>query len=409
MSVKTRSKLYVQKSAGGMFSVLDPSICPANVYWVDSTNADATDDIDHWGHNPDTPLATLDYALGQVDDLDTIYLMPGHNEGMGDDQWALADDGVQIIGLGRGGDRARLDFDHANASFDVTGDDCLIKNIAFLPSAPGVLIGIDLNTGATGNVIEDCELMSGEDGAGADEFVKGIVLTSGNHYTKIKRTIILAHDTAGSATHGIHVAAASNYVELDNVVISGPYATAGFLETAASLEIMIQNCVMDVTGTNISLHANTTVAVRRNNVLGGVNEDILGIAVVRAAGNIAQNPAALNLFTITGRVMVTAIIGEVTTIIQAGANASNLSYNPTAGETQALCATLDIDADAQGTLLGVLGDPSLAMVRMGCVMTNPVILEAGVIQQDCAAASTGQIQWTLYYKIVEPGSTVVAA
>jgi hypothetical protein len=132
----------------------------------------------------------------------------------------------------------------------------------------------------------------------------------------------------------------------------------------------------------------------------------LGIQCVRATGALAQT-GVLSLFTITGRVMVTAIIGEVTTNIQNQANATKLSVNPTAGDTTDICATLDIANDQVGTLYGITGTAGDAM-QQACIMKNPIIAEAGVIEMNCAANNSGAIQWNCYWKPLVAGSTLVA-
>ena len=138
-------------------------------------------------------------------------------------------------------------------------------------------------------------------------------------------------------------------------------------------------------------------------------KDSLGVEVVRAASTIAQT-GVLPKFTIAGgRVLVSAIIGRVTVNIQNQANATSLEYTPTAGTMQVMCATLDIDNDVIGTIYGLTGAPTDAMKQIGHVMQCPMIMEPGVINERCAASNTGEIQWTLFYKPVDVGATIVVA
>lgn len=141
---------------------------------------------------------------------------------------------------------------------------------------------------------------------------------------------------------------------------------------------------------------------------------VLGTKVTKATADTI-NTAAVSLFTVSGgRVLMTAIFGEVTTIIQAQATTSKLQFNPTTGTTNDLCTNLDINADEAGALYSITGTPADAMLRSesGSVrnMTaRGIILDVGAIEQISGADSTGSIQWTLYYIPIDSGATVAAA
>lgn len=142
----------------------------------------------------------------------------------------------------------------------------------------------------------------------------------------------------------------------------------------------------------------------------------LGQVVERATATLPQSTAAA-LFTVsTGRVLVTSIIGEVTTVIQTQADATKLTFDPTdTGATEDLCATLDITADAVGTMYSIVGTPATALqdslnfVPSNKMLAQPVILKPGSVLLDCAASNTGSVKWTLAYWPVDTGAAVVAA
>lgn len=143
-----------------------------------------------------------------------------------------------------------------------------------------------------------------------------------------------------------------------------------------------------------------------------VANTILGTKVTKATADTI-NTAAVPLFTISGgRVLVTAIFGEVTTIIQAQATNSKLQFNPTTGTTTDLCANLDINADEVGTLYSISGNGSDVMRRVesGHIRNmTALIMSPGQIEQISVADSTGSIQWTLYYVPIDSGASVAAA
>jgi len=119
-------------------------------------------------------------------------------------------------------------------------------------------------------------------------------------------------------------------------------------------------------------------------------------------------------FTVSGRVLITQIVGEVdTTAIQAQANAMKLISNPTVGADVDLCATVETNGDVVGTIYNITGTLADAMVATtsGAVIAqaNSILVAAGTIDLDCAASNTGETKWTVHYIPLDAGSTVVTA
>jgi flavoprotein len=141
---------------------------------------------------------------------------------------------------------------------------------------------------------------------------------------------------------------------------------------------------------------------------------LLGTKVTKGTADTIDT-SAVSLFTVSGgRVLMTAIYGEVTTIIQAQATTTKLQFNPTTGTTNDMCANLDINADEVGALYSITGTPGDAMLRSesGAVrnMTaNGMILDVGAIEQISGAASSGSIQWTMWYIPLDSNASVTAA
>lgn len=138
-----------------------------------------------------------------------------------------------------------------------------------------------------------------------------------------------------------------------------------------------------------------------------------GFRVDRAAGAIAQG-GALTLFSVAGgRVALLGVLGEVTTIIQAQANAAKLLHAPTVGTAVDLCTTLDINGKEVGTLLGisgVFGDALIgANAGAGRLPHAPIVLPVGNLRMNCVASSTGQVKWTAWWMALDTGASLVAA
>ena len=137
-----------------------------------------------------------------------------------------------------------------------------------------------------------------------------------------------------------------------------------------------------------------------------------GKKVERATATLPQTGQAA-LFTVSGgRVLVTSIIGEVTTVIETQANATKVVFNPTSGADTDLCTALDITADAVGTLYSV-HDPASALAAMigaGLIIEpGGMVLQDGTIDLHCAASNTGSVKWTVHYVPLDDGARIVAA
>ena len=312
-------------------SNLGPTVlAEAQVLFVDSghTNALDADDGEH-GHSLIKPLATWDYAnsLCTASEACVIFLAPGHNENLGDAQIDLDVIGVHTIGIGSGSLKPRIDYGHVDSSIDVGANNVTIQNVDILPSLPDILIGVHVETDVTDFHMKDVRFLIGEDGAGADEFVKAVEMTSGNDDCVFEDVIILAHASAGSATHGIHVAAAADRTVFRNVVIDGPYATGGIVEAAAGENLIVENCAVDVTGTNYSFNGASTFAKRVNNVDGQVREDDSESLIVETRGS-GTTPTG-----ITDESIFAYLMGS-------GATASASTFNNTTDSLQAIAATV---------------------------------------------------------------------
>lgn len=267
-----RTALFSRHQPGGMFTIENIVEHPGSIFFVGSTVTGAVDSVGA-GRNPDNPFATLDYAIGQctAGQGDVIYVLPGHNEGLGDAQIAVDVAGISIIGLGSGGLVPRIDFDHANASIDVSASNVKIKNLRLLPSVTTIAIGIDVMAGVTDTVLEDIEILPGEDGAGVDEFVLGVDIKAGCSRTTVKRLKAHAHASAAHQDAGISLTGASDGVVIDgcDITIVGAAGVAPIKGiTTLSTNVRIKNCTL-VTDNEpgIELLTGTTGVLADNSIM----------------------------------------------------------------------------------------------------------------------------------------------
>lgn len=139
----------------------------------------------------------------------------------------------------------------------------------------------------------------------------------------------------------------------------------------------------------------------------------LGERVDRATATLPQTTAGA-IATITGgRVRITQIVGEVTTVIETQANDTKLTANPTTGTSVDICAALDISADEAGCLYGITGLNTDAMIGINAgalpAQTRDVIVNIGTIDLDCAASNTGSVKWSIFWTPIDDGAALVAA
>lgn len=116
------------------------------------------------------------------------------------------------------------------------------------------------------------------------------------------------------------------------------------------------------------------------------------------------------LFTVTGRVNIVQIIGEVTTAIQAQACAAKLVAVPTVWSTVDLCATADLISAAVGTQLTITGTFANALVLTNGAsvkQASGVLVKAGTIGLNTAATNTGSVKWKIIYTPVDPGAMII--
>lgn len=143
-----------------------------------------------------------------------------------------------------------------------------------------------------------------------------------------------------------------------------------------------------------------------------------GVRVERATDTLPQSTDEA-LFTITGgRVWITSIVGEVTTVIGTGTTPdAKLKFNPTAtGSDIDLCATASLADDAVGTLYSITGDFSDALktahilaLETDSVLERPILLSEGDIELDLDESVTGSVAWTLTYIPYDDGAAIAAA
>lgn len=138
-----------------------------------------------------------------------------------------------------------------------------------------------------------------------------------------------------------------------------------------------------------------------------VQLSVLGRAVSKATGTLTA--ATRPLFTITGIVAVTSLVGRVTTAITV-ANSYKLQANPTVGTTKDITAAVDIgttDTPAGEILVAEL-DGSVLELGVTEQLQSALIIPPGQIEH-VSTGTDGAITWLLTYVPLTADASVAAA
>lgn len=144
-----------------------------------------------------------------------------------------------------------------------------------------------------------------------------------------------------------------------------------------------------------------------------------GVSVSRATAQLPQS-ATGNIYTVTGRVLVRRLIGEVTTVLTATATNLKVGFDPTGADTNTdLSANLVVTSDPVGTLYTIVGVAATATKESGTthmvlpanqLPTEGIVLTSGVITLTTDASNTtGRVKWDIDYTPLTSGSLIVAA
>ncbi len=414
---------------------------PGKVFWVNNSGKLPEGGIGASDGNDGTylrPFLTLDYAIGRCTASrgDIIMIMPGHIEAVTASSIAIDVAGVAIIGLGEGRNRPLFNFGATTSNIIMSGANSSIKNVVLKATIDSVVAGLTL-TGA--GLTVDIET---RDTSAAVEFVSAIVTEATADDLEIKAVhkgfaagdaMVRYIDLVGCRDAKIDVdffgIASTAVVNMRTTACDNIMVTGRFYNESAALSKNVVNSTTstwsvrgydakagnDFAGSDDTAVAYTTTLVSSSFIPG------LGYPVVKVS-NLADGAGTDNLFTVTGRCLITHLSGEVTTVI---GGAATLKLTDTTNSVD-LCAATTIDTDAVGTMYAL---PGLSAQILNGTGGTPVVgsvpnmtipsSNAGQIIGDAQAAltiaqvldaaDTGAITWQLYYLPLVIGATIVAA
>ena len=140
----------------------------------------------------------------------------------------------------------------------------------------------------------------------------------------------------------------------------------------------------------------------------GLRTAKLGIRLLRPATDLPQTDAAPIFNIVGGKVLMTLLIGHITTVL---ATVGNISFeeNPTNGTMETISGVTAVGTYAQDNLIGITGVPAGTPVPAAGggipgMTTQGVVLRIGTLEQRLSLSDTGQIEYTVFYIPLEVGS-----
>lgn len=135
-----------------------------------------------------------------------------------------------------------------------------------------------------------------------------------------------------------------------------------------------------------------------------------GVRSDKATANLPASTIG-TIFTVAGgRVIIRALLGEVTTIIQAQATTLKVTSTPSVGTAVDLCTTVDINALEVGGRVALPSSVGSALTKAnaGAITFQDagVLVPAGTIGITTGATSTGQMKWTCWWEPLDQGATL---
>ena len=260
-----RTELFVNKQPGGMFAVENMGLGTGSRFYL---HAGTGTDSAGFGRNPDSPVATLDYANGlcTASKGDIIFAMPGHAESLVGATSAVLDvAGVRVIGLGTGALRPKFTFTtDAGATISITAPNVSLENLQLLSAfTNGITAGITVGALADGLRLTNIRM---EESLNTQEFLIAVSIAAACHDVGIDGFEFFGID-GGTDTQCIKFVGASNYSYVRNFRIFGDWSgTPIDALTAASLYMeFAHGTIINVdtgAGLSVSVKSDTTGMMR---------------------------------------------------------------------------------------------------------------------------------------------------
>ena len=390
-----RTALFAQHQPGGVFTVQDVAAHPGNIFFVSSTAAGASDGAGY-GRNPDSPFATLAYALSSdvctAGQQDVIYVLPGHVEAR---TTAITADieGVSIIGLGEGDTRPQL-TGGANGIdvVTITADNVLFENFYFNEAtvatgvaniniaAANVTVrkchmdmgandrdGITVTAAGEKPVIEDCSVIVTADGPDTFITFEGVI-----DMPIVRRNHIIASDGTDEFDDeclDFGALAITNPIVMDNVFDGADVA----VDTLSDLGGVVGDCFAGNRYAGSATDRDTVTTTSTTLAAGGIAAASFAAGALQAMQDEAED--ALEGESLDHLAAVTTAAADMTVEVVDGSVLSRiLTVAANTSDYTAATDSLEAIANAAGTNLTTLTDNHLLLMERAVQKTDGAVL-----------------------------------
>lgn len=232
-----RTELFSRYTPGGVFTIFDMARHAESIFFVHSSGTDAAG----YGESPDSPVATIDYAIGlcTANKGDVIYVLPGHTETVATPGGITCDiAGVKIIGLGFGANRPTITLDTGtDTTIIMSAANVTWENFIFNNTQDALVVGFPVTAAYCG--FKNCEFQD----AGTDNTLHWITLSAAADDFELIDCINKGTDTAGNT--GFITIGATSHVKIMGLRSNGNFSAANIIFTAAGVDVLITDCYLE--------------------------------------------------------------------------------------------------------------------------------------------------------------------
>jgi len=248
-------------------------------FFVDSNTGSNSND----GRSPDSPLATIDYAIGlcTANKGDVIVVMPGHAETISAAGGITADvAGISIIGLGVGSNKPTIRFSATASTFLISAANVYVANLRVTSTIDEVVKMFSVTAAyVTLDNIEHFETAS-------CQTIQFLLTSAAADYLTVKNCYHYQANAAGSAQKWIELVGCDNTRILDNTFIlamNNAATTAVINATTAVVNCEIaRNIILQTGGTT-----QVSAILLASSSTGFVHDNRVAAAVTTLAGTVA--------------------------------------------------------------------------------------------------------------------------
>lgn len=274
----TRTPMFGRNQPGGIFTIANMEVTTGDTWFVDSTTGT---DAAGFGQGPDSPTATLDFAIGLATAAkgDRILVMPGHTESSSTTNAEIFDidkAGIEVIGLGHGDQRPTFTLEEAGVTCVIGAAGCRLSNVRIIGNITDLVTGIEVEAAATGCRIDHCYI--GDSGTTLDMLVAVAIAANADRFVFDHNHVNITK--GGEATEGLAFAGGSDGCRIHDNYIYGDWKTNGAIDMSTALSLGIEISHNNIINTDAAAglcilgNSGTTGGYFYNSFLGGKDNTV---------------------------------------------------------------------------------------------------------------------------------------